>query len=125
MLRNDFLQADGQPPPLSLFGQKPKKKRKRKSKGSRGSTAWGKYSRACDFHEDSDDSDDDWVPENQKEYTKGRPNIGRREQEWEEVLLGDSSGQSEVSSEEIWLPESTVDSDEDQPGVSWPLLFVQ
>ena len=118
MLRNDFLQADGQPPPLSLFGQKPKKKRKQKSGGKRGTKAWGKHGRAWGFHEDSDDSDDDWVPEIDKESTTGRGEIGRREEEWEEVLLGDSCGQSEVSSEEIWLPESTVDSDEDQAGVS-------
>ena len=122
MLRNDFLQADGQPPPLSLFGQKPKKKRKQKSGGKRGTKAWGKHGRAWGFHEDSDD---DWVPEIDKESTTGRGEIGRREEEWEEVLLGDSCGQSEVPSEEIWLPESTVDSDEDQAGVNWLLLFVQ
>ena len=54
----DLFQADGQPPPLSLFGQKPKKKRKRRSRGSRGSIAWGRYGRAWDNCEDSDKSDE-------------------------------------------------------------------
>ena len=56
----DLFQADGQPPPLSLFGQKPKKKWKRRSRGSRGSIAWGRYGRAWDNCEDSDNSDDDY-----------------------------------------------------------------
>lgn len=59
MLHLDLFQADGQPPPVSLFGQIPKKKRKRKSGGSRGSIAWGRYGRAWDNCEDSDNSEDD------------------------------------------------------------------
>ena len=41
-----------------------------------------------------------FVPNMHKESTKGRQEIDRREQEWEEVLLKNSSGQSEVPSKE-------------------------
>ena len=55
-----------------------------------------------------------WVPKS----TKGRVEAGRKEQEREEVLLVDSSSQSdapsEASSHEIWLPESETVVDQDQ-----------
>ena len=62
------------------------------------------------------------VPNTHKESTKERQEVGRREQEWEEVLLKNSSGQSEVPSEgstlQNWMPESTADSEQDQTEVS-------
>ena len=62
------------------------------------------------------------VPNTHKESTKERQEVGRREQEWEEVLLKNSSGQSEVPSEgstlQNLMPESTADSEQDQTEVS-------
>ena len=55
---------------MSQFGQKPKKKRKRKSGGSRGSIAWGRYGRAWNNCEGSDNSDDDYQVQEIVGYAK-------------------------------------------------------
>ena len=66
------------------------------------------------------------VPKTFSKLNKGRLEADEEEQEREEMLLEESSGQSEAPCQErtpqIWLP--TADIDQDQAGVSLRVLFV-